>query len=1070
MTELDAEGVLQGLKPFQRDSVEHVFTQFYGDETAGRSRRFLVADETGLGKSIVARGLIAKVIDHLSKPDSGTDRIDIVYICSNLDLASQNLARLNVTGDSHVTMTSRLSMLAKENHRLSEPPADGGTKVNLVSFTPGTSFREGGWRQGAGPERALLVFLLDLITGDKDRKKKRATRHLLRGTVTSVNRFISSYVNPLRSEIEDTYDTQVKDEFEKIIVEGGLLAQFERLRSDPLVTKRSRWTDEYWHEVQDLISDLRSALSRAGVEALEPDLIILDEFQRFKHLLDPKNGDAAELAHSLFEYCDARVLLLSATPYKPFTEYGESEDDHARDFLDTVRFLLTSPRGTSESTESEGEDVTEPLQSALRRYRDSLITQHEPDTCAQEIRTILLPVMSRAERPLLTGREDLVQASDLGSATPTAEDIADWVALSSLGRTVGEEMRLDYWKSIPYFASFMDGYKIAHATDEQLSGSDPGPVVTALGRTRALDQHAVREFAPLDLGNGHLRAFADRTVGAGWWKLLWVPPTMPYLEPGEVYREFADGSMTKQVIFSAWTGVPISVASLLSYEADRRAAGDRSVLRSYTPEARSAAAGRLQYRISDDRAGDMSTLALFWPHPGVAFRADELASVRINEGRIGASEFAESFGGLRDERGLQPWEQLFSIAGSIPVDDSEDAESVLARGRDTLLDLLSTDTDHPLSGETSDTYRSQVGFIKHMELALDLFNRAEDSPKEVTAQVAEIAAFSPGCISLRAIEALTAEHRVSAVGKWISAMVLAEGLRSLFNRPETTALLSTLYGDDQPYWKRVLRYCADGNLRAVLDEYFHQLHPEISQQPITDDVLIDLVRTATSALTIRSARYLAHAADRDRTSIPFTARFAVRYGTRADTDDGAAGARMSEVRTAFMSPFAPFILASTSVGQEGIDFHWWSHTVLHWNTPSNPVDFEQREGRINRFGGHAVRKNIAQRHWSDVLRSQHPRAWHAAMSAAEATSTGLGDFSPWWMYPGDARIQRIIAQYPLSTDVHRYERLRSALTLYRLTLGQPRQEDFIELMDQQGLETHDLHMIDLRAPKFNPSR
>ncbi len=51
-------------------------------------------------------------------------------------------------------------------------------------------------------------------------------------------------------------------------------------------------------------------------------------------------------------------------------------------------------------------------------------------------------------------------------------------------------------------------------------------------------------------------------------------------------------------------------------------------------------------------------------------------------------------------------------------------------------------------------------------------------------------------------------------------------------------------------------------------------------------------------------------------------------------------------------------LATTSVGQEGLDFHLYSHAILHWNLPSNPVDLEQREGRVHRFKGHAVRKNL----------------------------------------------------------------------------------------------------------------
>ena len=69
--------------------------------------------------------------------------------------------------------------------------------------------------------------------------------------------------------------------------------------------------------------------------------------------------------------------------------------------------------------------------------------------------------------------------------------------------------------------------------------------------------------------------------------------------------------------------------------------------------------------------------------------------------------------------------------------------------------------------------------------------------------------------------------------------------------------------------------------------------------------------------------------------------------------------REGQVRAAFNSPFWPFVLASTSVGQEGLDFHLYSHAVVHWNLPANPVDLEQREGRVHRYKGHAVRTNVA---------------------------------------------------------------------------------------------------------------
>lgn len=53
---------------------------------------------------------------------------------------------------------------------------------------------------------------------------------------------------------------------------------------------------------------------------------------------------------------------------------------------------------------------------------------------------------------------------------------------------------------------------------------------------------------------------------------------------------------------------------------------------------------------------------------------------------------------------------------------------------------------------------------------------------------------------------------------------------------------------------------------------------------------------------------------------------------------------------------------------------------------------------------------------------------------------------------------------PLSRDSERYERLRSAPALYRLTLGQPRQEDLVDMLARRGADADELPTIDLRAP------
>ena len=57
---IDSEKALKELKTFQKRTVEHAYRELYRE---GGSGRFLVADEVGLGKTFVARGVIAKMLD-----------------------------------------------------------------------------------------------------------------------------------------------------------------------------------------------------------------------------------------------------------------------------------------------------------------------------------------------------------------------------------------------------------------------------------------------------------------------------------------------------------------------------------------------------------------------------------------------------------------------------------------------------------------------------------------------------------------------------------------------------------------------------------------------------------------------------------------------------------------------------------------------------------------------------------------------------------------------------------------------------------------------------------------------
>ena len=134
----DSAAVLASLKPFQRRTVEYVYKRMYED--ADPAMKFLIADEVGLGKTLVAKGIIALAIEKMQR-DGKIDRIDVVYVCSNAAIARQNINRLNVTGEKDYAMASRLTLLPFHLEKLNS------RKVNFISLTPGTSLEAS---RGAG--------------------------------------------------------------------------------------------------------------------------------------------------------------------------------------------------------------------------------------------------------------------------------------------------------------------------------------------------------------------------------------------------------------------------------------------------------------------------------------------------------------------------------------------------------------------------------------------------------------------------------------------------------------------------------------------------------------------------------------------------------------------------------------------------------------------------------------------------------------------------------------------------------------------------------------------------------
>ena len=115
---------------------------------------------------------------------------------------------------------------------------------------------------------------------------------------------------------------------------------------------------------------------------------------------------------------------------------------------------------------------------------------------------------------------------------------------------------------------------------------------------------------------------------------------------------------------------------------------------------------------------------------------------------------------------------------------------------------------------------------------------------------------------------------------------------------------------------------------------------------------------------------------------------------------------------------------------------------------------EQREGRVHRYKGHAVRKNVARAFGLAGLR-EHWRGgdpWEELFRrAAAGRSAKSNDLIPYWIYEtkGGARVERRVPMLPFSREHGQLQRLKRSLSVYRLAFGQPRQEDLLAHLEER---------------------
>lgn len=1053
----DVEAIMAGLKPFQQATVNHVFQRLWLAPDA--EQRFLVADEVGLGKTMIAKGVAARAIDHLWEERTRDNRpITIIYICSNRQIAQQNLAKLaQLTGGVVQTSADRLTMLPLTLNSASNQ------RVQLVAFTPGTSLNFG-TSAGIVSERVLLRKMLGTAFPGID------------FTRPSWTTFLAG-----RASISGFHEASQANRFRVALPPQVIQAFLDHIRTTPGPDGQSLMRDLFDHHAlwnrtripsstmrrrtYRIISHLRHAMAQASVGLLQPDFVILDEFQRFKDLFHDQPRDtltpAQQLAQQLINTDQTKTLVLSATPYKMYTlPDDDSGDNHYDDFTNTIGFLVGKPKArqiTGWLTD---------LREGIMTGTSETIDQARGARVAVE--TALTKVMSRTERLAATAdRNGMLTHKTFDHLTMETSDVHGWRALDDLAQDLGVPGAFEYWRSAPYTVNLMDqGYQLQERLLDAVESEDPTITATLKKHQDALlPWSAIEQYQRVDPANAKLRALLGDVLDSGAWRLAWISPSLPYVTPGGVYAQQAAQHFTKRLIFSAWNIVPKTVAALVSYEVERQAV-TQSIAAGAQPRYQDRISPPLQFaRNAEGLPRNLPNLTVLYPSVSLARLGDPLSVAQELDGGLP----------LDRKRYLAHVHvrvtQALAQAGIIP---KPGAGGLRRRWYGVAAFLLDQHTagdegwDPLVPDEAWSQGDTGTRLVDHVQWARKPDLELMGAPPEDLAEVLTLmAAAAPGVCALRAVTRSSDSDAMTMPAIRGAALDAATGLRNLFNRPTLVSLVRGLEGADDEadsYWHQVLSYCLDGNLQAVLDEYCHMLTGSSDREATDLDRaehlaarIHETASTRTAPNTLRDLHLKHGQVHESQHSI--NSHFAARFGRNQSSD--AADHRESSVREAFNSPFWPFVLASTSVGQEGLDFHTYSHSVVHWNLPSNPVDLEQREGRVHRYKGHAVRKNVADQYGNCALHGTAPDPWDRIFDAAEADRPpGDSLLDPYWVKTGAAQIERYVPAMPLSTESRRFDALVRTVGAYRFVMGQPRQND---LMGFLGEHAHDLK-IDLSPP------
>lgn len=1018
------ETVMSELKDFQRATVERIDYLYRHGQN-----RILVSDEVGLGKTLVARGTIAKFAK--LRKQEGDDLVKIVYICSNATIADQNLDKLRIVNEirPESSNTSRLSMQHLNIFTQENDANVLNRYIQLIPLTPETSFKVSN-SQGTMDERALMFAILRRIPDFKryGRKLERI----------------------LRFEVNENSWNFSRDLYEKQVVRcnkrsNGKYIEYMVSQIVEKLKKNDSWEsfgkivrkhnfDK--KEVKPYIVLLRLLFADISLNKLDPDLIIMDEFQRFKYLLNSdENSEMSKLTNKFFNSDDLRILMLSATPYKMYSTFDEIDEEeidaHYSEFFNVIDFL-----NNTDEEKQEFREIWSDYSIKLKEFNQDKMSFIQAKTNAENA---MFRTICRTERITESQLGDMVDSSDSkNQLNVLREDINSFIEIQKLldDTLVNVNVPMDYVKSTPYLMSFMRNYQLKRKIERYFKNHKnefdklEKPILW-------LDEVEINDYKEIPTNNARLDNLFGHVLKDNAANLLWCPPSLPYYELTGAFKGCE--KFSKTLIFSSWEMVPRMISSLVSYEIERRTIGQLKRDVKYFAKRRYPSS-RMRFALKNNEPTQMSLFTLLYPSLFLIDVYDPVGCLGMSLNQI------ENEVKFKIKRKLD----------NIPFEDSDREDLRWYHMAPLLLDSANhvkswfkqsdrfVASDDDLSKGFLTHYRELKNQYYHQDLKLGR------KPDDLVDVLCDMALASPAICTYRAYEKELPEN-VKMEGYIYAPTQIGKEFIDRMNLPESISVMDLNFEKDSEdtYWKNVLKYSKHGNLQAVFDEYVHLLSNGLDKNN-KDKILIINNRFLTS-FDFRTTSYdidtldnfKARMDEREYDNVSLRTHFAVSF-TKGRSDEKDTN-RKKSVRDAFNAPFRPFVLASTSIGQEGLDFHNYCRRIVHWNLPSNPIDLEQREGRINRFECLAIRQNLAKKYGSDFKNNVWDEIFKKA--SGEEKTGECSDLIPYWglkEYDGMVKIERIVPIYPFSRDEIKYDRLIKILSLYRLTLGQARQEELLK--------------------------